>query len=177
MNIFYLDANPRQAAKWHVDKHVVKMPLEACQMLCTAHRVLDGAEYTEKTSNGRRIKRWKHPNKFYDDLLYKATHVKHPSCVWVRESNEHYKWLYEYFIALCNEYTQRYNKPYRCFEVFSDYLYHAPASIPSRGFSEPPMAMDSAYVVSGDVVGSYRQYYRIGKSALHEWKQNRPDWL
>ena len=35
MNIFYLDRDPRIAAQMHCDKHVVKMPLESAQMLCT----------------------------------------------------------------------------------------------------------------------------------------------
>ena len=41
MNIFYLDNNQSICAKYHVDKHVVKMILEYAQMLSTAHRVLD----------------------------------------------------------------------------------------------------------------------------------------
>ena len=42
MNIFYLHEDPIQNAKWHVDKHVVKMVTEYAQLLSTAHRVLDG---------------------------------------------------------------------------------------------------------------------------------------
>ncbi len=44
MNIFYRDNSPALAAKYHNDKHVVKMILESAQMLSTAHRVLDGKE-------------------------------------------------------------------------------------------------------------------------------------
>jgi hypothetical protein len=42
MNIFYLDKDPKKAAQYSCDKHVVKMILESAQMLCTAHRVQDG---------------------------------------------------------------------------------------------------------------------------------------
>ena len=42
MNIFYLDKDPKKAAEYSCDKHVVKMILESAQMLCTAHRVQDG---------------------------------------------------------------------------------------------------------------------------------------
>ena len=45
MNIFYLHEDPIQNAKWHVDKHVVKMVTEYAQLLSTAHRVLDGEMY------------------------------------------------------------------------------------------------------------------------------------
>lgn len=40
MNIFLLDLDPTKAAQAHVDKHVVKMILEACQLLYTAHWVI-----------------------------------------------------------------------------------------------------------------------------------------
>ena len=33
MNIFILDDNPRACAEYHLDKHVVKMPLETAQLI------------------------------------------------------------------------------------------------------------------------------------------------
>ena len=40
MNIFALHWRQRKAARWHCDKHVVKMLLETVQLLYTAHWVL-----------------------------------------------------------------------------------------------------------------------------------------
>ena len=59
MNIFVLDNDPIKAAEYSCDKHVVKMIVESCQMLSSAHRVLDGQEYTDlsKGAKHRRIKR------------------------------------------------------------------------------------------------------------------------
>ena len=37
MNLFVLSKKPQEAAQAHGDKHVVKMILEACQMLYSAH--------------------------------------------------------------------------------------------------------------------------------------------
>jgi len=37
MNLFILSTDPVQAAQAHCDKHVIKMILETCQMLYTAH--------------------------------------------------------------------------------------------------------------------------------------------
>ena len=59
MNIFYLDNHTHRCAKQHCDKHVVKMIIEYAQLLSTAHRVIDGIEYTDYSKNGRKIKRWK----------------------------------------------------------------------------------------------------------------------
>ena len=44
MNRFVLHEDPQIAAEFHCDKHVVKMILEECQMLSTAHRIIDGEE-------------------------------------------------------------------------------------------------------------------------------------
>ena len=35
MNLFFLDNDLDKCAEYHVDKHIVKMPLEAAQLLCT----------------------------------------------------------------------------------------------------------------------------------------------
>ena len=85
------------------------MIIEYAQIMSTAHRVLDGEEYYGRTKNGRRIKRWK-MNSNLEDILYKASHVNHPSNQWVRSSWRNYTWLYEMWECLCNEYTYRYNK-------------------------------------------------------------------
>ena len=39
MNIFFLDYDVVKCAKYHCDKHVVKMILETAQLLCGAHHV------------------------------------------------------------------------------------------------------------------------------------------
>ena len=108
MNIFHLDNDPVKAAQMMCDKHVVKMIVEYAQLMSTAHRVLDGTEYYDKTKNGRKIKRWKLNGAAEERLLYKASHVNHPSNIWVRKCNDNYRWLYKHFRALCDEYTRRY---------------------------------------------------------------------
>ena len=37
MNIFVLSESPKEAAKFHLSKHVVKMPLETAQMLSSVY--------------------------------------------------------------------------------------------------------------------------------------------
>ena len=70
LNFFYLDEDPFKSIEYHCDKHIVKMPTEYKQMLCTAHRVLDGELYIDRTKNGARIKRWKHPDQKMNKHLY-----------------------------------------------------------------------------------------------------------
>jgi len=90
MNIFYLDHNVKQCAAEHCDKHVVKMCIEYAQLLSTAHRVIDGDEWDGRSVNGRRIKRYFHPDPVMNEELYKACHVNHPSAIWTRASVENY---------------------------------------------------------------------------------------
>ena len=75
MNIFFLHPDPLTAAEMHCDKHCVKMILETAQMLCTAHRALDGDKRAD----------------IYN--MYKTAHLNHPSTKWVRGS------LLQYYIG------------------------------------------------------------------------------
>ena len=179
MNIFALDLEPKLCAQMHVDKHVVKMILEYSQLLSTAHRVLDGQEYVD-SSSGRRIKRWKLDNSFAgDSLLYKATHINHPSAIWARESKANYQWLAYLLQELCKEYTHRYGKVHKCEEIgLVKWLVNIhPENIPNKPFTQPTPAMPDQYKVKGDSVKSYRNYYVGDKARMASWKQRQvPTW-
>lgn len=156
----------------HVDKHAVKMIVEYAQLMSTAHRVLDGVEYID-ASSGRKIKRWKLDSS-YEDILYKATHINHPSAIWARQSYDNYMWLRSLLYRLCKEYTYRYGKVHK---VESSGLYealsYAPINIKPGVFSEPTPAMPPEFIVNGDSIQSYHNYYNGSKQKLHNWK-NRP---
>jgi hypothetical protein len=172
MNIFYTNKDPEICAIEHCDKHNIKMILESCQLLSTAHRVLDGKEYID-ASSGRKIRRWKLDNS-YDGILYKATHINHPSAIWARKSYDNYIWLHSLVIELCKEYTYRYGKVHKCEQIeLVDKLSYAPFNIPVSVFTEPTPAMPPEYIVKGDSIKSYQKYIREGKIHLHNWK-NRP---
>jgi hypothetical protein len=175
MNIFYLDHDPVKAAQDMVDKHVVKMILESSQLLSTAHRVIDGVEYIQ-INNNRKQKVWK----LFDarePILYKATHVNHPSTIWCRSTVDNYNWLVEHLYALSNEYTYRYEKKHKCSGELFYLLQSPPKNLTKDGFIEPPCAMPEEYITP-DPVLSYRKYYRYGKTHLLQWKNRMPpEWI
>lgn len=184
MNIFVLDKNPLIAAQWHNDKHCVKMILESAQLLSTAHRMVDGWPYTDRTTNNRCIQRWRHWDVERDRLLLKATHVNHPCNVWVRSHPDHYLWLFELFSALTDEYTRRYGKDHAYSMKHHPALYFTLGCVPN-GLSTiqtepcaPPQAMPDAYKVTGSTwdatVSAYHQYYRGAKAAFSTWKHQPP---
>ena len=151
MNIFMLDKDLEINAQYMVDKHVVKMPLESAQILCSALH-LSG-----------------------QDAPYKLTHKNHPCCVWCRTSIDN--WLYLKCLALeiCKEYTYRYGKIHKA-ELIIRSL--ETPNLTSIGRTELPSCMDKNYVVSDDVVENYRNYYKNGKKNIHSWKRREvPDWI
>ena len=105
MNIFYLHNDPKQCAQEHLDKHVVKMIIEYAQLMSAAHRVLDGQSYMDKTVNNRNIKRWRLDDANRETRLMKASHMNHPSGIWVRANQKNYMWLFEMWLYLLEEYT------------------------------------------------------------------------
>jgi len=176
MNLFYLDENPETAAKMHHDKHVVKMILETAQLLSTAHRVLDGELWHDQSKNGRKIKRWK-LNGSLENILYKATHVNHPSNIWVRECKENYIWAYRLFVALCSEYTHRYGKVHLTETKLKEFLNTPPSNIENKPLTKMPQAMPDVYK-DEDSVKAYRNYYITEKKGQSKYtNRETPFWL
>ena len=183
MNIFYLHNDPQVCAEMHNDKHVVKMILEYAQLLSTAHRILDGIVEPGLSKTGRKKTVYRLPDS-RDSILYGATHVHHPSAVWVRKSANNYMWLAELLEMLCGEYTYRYKKTHK---IERDGLMQAlknrfPDNIPHGVFTEPTPAMpDDVKILKEihtdrytlDSLLSYRNYYIKNKTHLANWK-NRP---
>lgn len=173
MNIFYVNSDPEVAARSMVDRHVVKMILETAQLLSTAHRVIDGEEYVGQTQTGRKAKRWRLSGNV-DAIMYAATHINHPSAVWVRENSANYDWLYDHLLALGREYTHRYGRTHLTIDKLKDILKDAPENIEqSNVMTKMPSCMDNQYIVSVDPIINYRNYYNYGKTDLLRWS-NRP---
>jgi len=172
MNIFYLDSSAVESAKMHCDKHVVKMIVEYAQLLSTAHRVLDGEMYID-SSSGRKIKRWQHPDADFEDNLYKACFVKHPSAIWARESPCNYNWLQLLWHHLCEEYTYRYNKDHATYIKLARYLEILPRNLSfANNATVVPQCMPDD-VKSENPVDGYRNYYSQYKKDFARWT-NRP---
>lgn len=153
MNIFVLEREPERCAQAACDRHVVKMPLETAQMLCTAHRYIGGS--TELL-----------------DRLYKPTHPNHPCTKWVRASSGNYAWAFQLFLAQLDEYAHRYGRVHGCARLIPD-LAEAPASISRGCMTDWPQAMPDEYRC-GDAVDAYRSYYLGAKASFAVWERNRP---
>ena len=159
MNIFYVNECPATAAQNLPDKLVVKMPLESAQMLCTAHRVLDGDEVANELG------------------LYKTAHKNHPCTIWVRETSQNYLWLYYHFFALSKEYETRYGREHLSFTKLQDELARLPKNIKNGCKTVMPQAMPDQYKCK-DTVKAYRDYV-INEKHYAQWNKipsRQPSW-
>ena len=188
MNIFFLDARPINAARFHGDRHVVKMVLETAQLLSTAHRVVDSIDD--------------------DSKLYKATHINHPMSKWVRSSWTNYIWAYGLFHHLCDEYTNRFGKIHKSSSLMSQ-LDKPPIGIQNQSYERnffqntirfrmhlaftmlPPLCMPNPNIFKSfietlhdqsaySVTHTYRNYYLLKwLNGTVEYNKGRamPKWL
>jgi hypothetical protein len=145
MNIFLLDYDQETCARYHCDKHVVKMPLESTQMLSSAH--------------------WRHES----EAPYLAVHQKHPCTLWAGQTVENYKWLWKLAKELCKEYTYRYEKTHACERILA-ILRCPPVNLKARGVTKHPQAMPDEYKSPSSLI-AYQQYYIGEKTRLCTWKK------
>jgi hypothetical protein len=152
MNIFFLDYDTKKCARYHCDKHVVKMILETAQLLCGAHWVT-GSE-----------------------APYKLSHKNHPCSIWVRESLSNYLYLCDLGLELCKEYTYRYGRTHKSQQII-EWCLDKKLNIKDKGFTEPPKAMPNECKLQS-VIDSYRNYYIKEKKSFAKWKNREiPDWF
>jgi len=176
MNIFVLDKNPTTAAEYMCDKHIVKMILESCQLLSTAHRVLDGKKVERQTKNGRRYTYYMLEDSKVDSYIYKSTMINHPCTIWTRQSTRNYDWLCKHTLALCEQYTKRYGKTHVSTQLAEWLFKHPPTGLKIDSLTPFAQAMPDQYKHQ-DAIKAYRDYYIFEKSRFAKWKLgNTPEW-
>lgn len=160
MNIFILDSDTEKCARAHCDKHVGKMILESCQLLSTAHHVLDGKEALRG--------------------LYAQTHTNHPCAVWTRETTMNYLWLLSLTKHLSEEFTRRFNKVHLSWRKLCNLVSQPPRRMlvnKTWHMTDHPLCMPDQYKIEGNPVQSYRDYYLHEKKHFAEWKYSEvPEW-
>ena len=199
MNLFILSSNPTEAAQAHADKHVVKMILEACQMLYSAHWVAAYPELLENKSAvavSRAQKLLALPEALLkapcrgggeQGLLpnpqgcrgYRPVHLHHPCTRWIRASLQNYMWACDLALAIGDEFTFRYKKTHAC-QQHAEWLKANPPPLTSEGLQTFAIAMKPEYKISDDPIECYHHYYRTSKEErglLQYTKREKPAFL
>jgi hypothetical protein len=169
MNIFYTNDNPLLTARDHCLVLQNKMIIEHCQLLSTAHHVLDGDQAI--------------------DGIYKKTHHLHPSTVWCRSSVYHYEWLLDCTGELLRLYSERTGKVHGSHSTF-ERLQTLPKHIKDVDFVPPPVAAPDQFKALAvfDPFKAPLAYQRYLNYKFKEWlsrdkpikvqfHQKAPGWL
>ena len=161
MNIFVTDPCPIQSARNLPDKHIVKMPLETCQMLAIIYSdwyygvgklyKKDGTPYATARGAFR----------------------NHPCTQWAADNEYHLAWLIRHGYALCSEYQARYGKVHTCLDVISqaERIYH-------RSFDELLSQASRKVAYFTRAMPEYIKYNdRISTIEAYKYYLNTKPWL
>lgn len=158
MNVFYLDEDPGQAARYHCDKHIGKMIIECAQIMFTSFHELSGQE-----------------------TPYQPTHRKHPCVLWAGKSFGNWRYVYSLQVGLQGEWAYRWTRgEHGSYTAVQDYFRDRMWTFKwlHVDVTPPYLAMPEDMKIHGNPVESYRNYYRLGKKHLHGWtKREVPSWV
>lgn len=159
MNIFVLDLDPKVAAMYHCDKHVISQMKEGVQMLTTA--MMDWGNTPPLNKSG---------------VLYKKAHENHPCTKWVYAGLENYHWLWDLTYALVEEAEFRFGGTYHIASIMRDgSLPRTPAQHPTPSTRTPFANATADWLKSSDswddkssfqtltAIDIYRLYYIVDK--------------
>lgn len=186
MNIFVLDSNHSKSVTYLCDKHVRKMTLETAQLLCNAHRMLDGFEgCLQKRGNNQWVENYRfvHPTDIPDETrfkqgpMYLMSHPFHPCTVWTIQNSSNYEWLLLYFEAILAEFEYRFGKPHKSVELLP-LLKNFPLNIRNGTLLDNVHCMPDEFKTD-NTVEAYRSYYRSKQVLMQFSYTNRkpPEWL
>jgi len=161
MNRFIIERNPRLIAKSLCDQHIVKMPTEEAQMLCTTiwHYAPDYAE---------------------EHNLYKPVHQKHPCTLWAMENSSNFWFAHQLYVWMCQEYTIRYDKVHGASKHFLS-LFNSMKFLPEGDMTQHPQCFGKYEILKTEEfypINAYRMFYVHDKTfARYNNGRDRPEWF
>ena len=170
MNIFVTNPSPYLSAQVLPDKHVVKMPLETCQMLS----IVCSDKWGHGYGNIHRINGEPYKTE-------KGAFRNHPCTVWANQSLVNTWWLIAHGIALCQEYTYRYTKVHSCQKTIEEAADIVPLSKPTTPSSFTFAGPDEfKYDTSIDIFTAYKRYIAskpwVATNYLRD-PSRKPNWI
>ena len=175
MNIFVTDPNPVISARCLPDKHIVKMPLECCQMLSIVASEQWGRGYgTLPRADGSPYK------------TEKGAFRNHPCTQWAGKFVLNWRWLIRHGLALCEEYSHRYQKIHSCLPTLAHAHHIFPMGDPAGRSGRDPtpfvraMPDEFKYDTSIDTFTAYKMYISSKPWVASNYirlPDRRPEWV
>ena len=175
MNIFVTDPDPVVCARVLPDKHIVKMPLECCQMLSIVASEKWGHGFgTLPKADGTPY------------ATEKGAFRNHPCTIWASDFVLNWRWLIHHGLALCEEYSHRYQKIHTCLNALAHadkiFPYGAPAGRSGKDPKPFARAMPDEFKfdTSIDTFTAYRMYIASKSWVASNYIRDpsrKPDWI
>ena len=162
MNRFIIEETTIEIAKSLCDQHIVKMPLEEAQMLCTTL--------------------WHHAPEYAEEKdLYKPVHQKHPCTLWAMETSANYLFAYLLYSAMLREYTHRYGKVHGA-SKHDDALFKGIKFMPIGDLTQHQQCFSGLDHLKTDEfwpIKAYREFYKASKLKFARYSKGRsmPEWM
>ena len=137
------------------DQHVVKLPLEAVQIMTAIYR-----RYVPHFVAA-------------DTDLYKASHYNDPCTQWAASGTANYAWLSLHTAELFAEYTRRFHKVHEAERMF-ERVRNVPFAVPDRNQLTPFVQVMPEKYKGPDPIEAYRKYYVAEKLRLASWRRGSP---
>lgn len=162
MNIFAINNDPVKSGHELCDQHIVKMPIENCQMWSAAKDTFNPKGETY--------------------MNYPKSVAKHGCTLWLHEDKNNWRWMFEYHEAMLEEYTARFGKVRKesltqAVAYFKRWLRTAKIPDVKRTvFYNGTPYKDKESMQHP--VSTYRRYYRQDKIDMARWRHSdKPIWL
>jgi len=162
MNRFIIEDSISGISASMCDQHIVKMPLEEAQMLCTSL--------------------WHHAPEYAEEHnLYKPVHQKHPCTLWAMETRANFAFAYTLYSSMLCEYTDRYGKWHGAGK-HSEAIYKGIRFIPRGNVTKHPQCFSGHDDCKTDEfmpIKAYRAFYKRDKSRFARYNKGRdkPQWM
>ena len=176
MNVFVTEPCPYESARVLPDKHIVKMPLETCQMLSMVYSkwYFDWGQLTKRDGTPYKTD--------------KGAFRGHPCTAWAAENINNTAWLIAHGFGLSNEYTERYGKTHTCEEPLleaEEIFYEKTGQLPNDCYHKAtqfPRAMPEEWKFddSIDTFVAYKRYIASKPWAATNYLRipdRKPEWL
>jgi hypothetical protein len=141
--------------QYHVNQHVMKMPIETTQMLSTVLRERFQMDVPEEGTG----------------KIYRSAYVTHPCTRWTGASLENFVWMWFFGVALCDEFKYRYGKEHATRQVLSTIRKIMPHETQWHGsylMTDRPKCVAPEFK-EFDVITAYRLQYVTKKTRLFNW--------
>lgn len=170
MNRFLIEDSVDAIAKSLCDQHIVKMPLEEAQMLCTSI--------------------WHHAPEYAEaHQLYKPVHQKHPCTLWAMETRANFVYAFNLYTSMLCEYHHRYGKWHGAgspsktnANARPQHIIAARNLIPDGQLTPHPQCFSGLDHLKTDElwpIEAYRAFYKVDKIRFARYNKGRsmPNWM